>query len=108
MLAHYCRWIPGFSQKIHPLLGKKQFPLSRDAVLTFNSLKDDVANAALATIEDDIPFRVETHSSDFPIGATLNQPGRSVAFFSRTLHASELRHSSPEKGAYVIVESFRQ
>ncbi|GFW65507.1 uncharacterized protein TNCV_1776511 [Trichonephila clavipes] len=39
---------------------KKQFPLSRDAVLTFNSLKDDVANAALVTIEDDIPFRMET------------------------------------------------
>ncbi|GFT76012.1 putative retrovirus-related pol polyprotein from transposon opus [Trichonephila clavipes] len=59
---------------------KKQFPLSRDAVLTFNSLKDDVANAALATIEDDIPFRVETDSSDFVIGATLSQAGRPVAF----------------------------
>ncbi|GFW84309.1 retrovirus-related Pol polyprotein from transposon 17.6 [Trichonephila clavipes] len=107
MYAHYCRWIPGFSKKIRPLLGKKQFPLSRDAVLTFNSLKDDVANAALATIEDDIPFRVETDSSDFAIGATLSQAGRPVAFFSRTLHASELRHSSPEKEAYAIVESLR-
>ncbi|GFS90651.1 retrovirus-related Pol polyprotein from transposon opus [Trichonephila clavipes] len=107
MFAHYCRWIPGFSKKIRPLLGKKQFPLSRDAVLTFNSLKDDVANAALATIEDDIPFRVETDSSDFAIGATLSQAGRPVAFFSRTLHASELRHSSPEKEAYAIVESLR-
>ncbi|GFX40244.1 retrovirus-related Pol polyprotein from transposon opus [Trichonephila clavipes] len=81
MFAHYCRWIPGFSKKIRPLLGKKQFPLSRDAVLTFNSLKDDVANAALATIEDDIPFRVETDSSDFAIGDTLSQAGRPVAFF---------------------------
>ncbi|GFY13638.1 putative retrovirus-related pol polyprotein from transposon opus [Trichonephila clavipes] len=104
MFAHYCQWIPGFSKKIRPLLGKKQFPLSRDAVLTFNSLKDDVANAALAIIEDDIPFRVET---DFAIGATLSQAGRPVAFFSRTLHASELRHSSPEKEAYAIVESLR-
>ncbi|GFV40072.1 putative retrovirus-related pol polyprotein from transposon opus [Trichonephila clavipes] len=80
MFAHYCRWIPGFSKKIRPLLGKKQFPLSRDAVLTFNSLKDNVANAALATIEDDIPFRVETDSSDFAIEATLSQAGRPVAF----------------------------
>ncbi|GFU38108.1 retrovirus-related Pol polyprotein from transposon opus [Trichonephila clavipes] len=107
MFAHYCRWIPGFSKKIRPLLGKKRFPLSRDAVLTFNSLKDDVANAALATIKDDIPFRVETDSSDFAIGATLSQAGRPVAFFSRTLHSSELRHSSPEKEAYAIVESLR-
>ncbi|GFT46967.1 retrovirus-related Pol polyprotein from transposon 17.6 [Trichonephila clavipes] len=106
MFAHYCRWIPGFSKKIRPLLGKKQFPLSRDAVLTFNSLKDDVANAALATIEDDISFRVETDSSDFANGATLSQAGRPVAFFSRTLHASDLRHSSPEK-AYAIVELLR-
>ncbi|GFX05058.1 putative retrovirus-related pol polyprotein from transposon opus [Trichonephila clavipes] len=80
-----------------------QRALGIDAVLTFNSLKDDVANAALATIKDDIPFRVETDSSDFAIGATLSQAGRPVAFFSRTLHASELRHSSPEKEAYAIV-----
>ncbi|GFW78111.1 hypothetical protein TNCV_135811 [Trichonephila clavipes] len=53
--------------------GKKQFSLSRDDVMTFNSLKDDVANAALTTIEDDIPFRVATSSSDFAIGATLSQ-----------------------------------
>ncbi|GFS81980.1 retrovirus-related Pol polyprotein from transposon opus [Trichonephila clavipes] len=86
---------------------KKQFPLSRDAVLTFNSLKDDVANAALATIEDDIPFRVKTDSSDFAIGATLSQAGRPLAFFSRALHVSELRHSFPEKEAYAIVESLR-
>ncbi|GFS55176.1 retrovirus-related Pol polyprotein from transposon opus [Trichonephila clavipes] len=82
-----------------------QRALEIDAVLTFNSLKDDVVNAALATIEDDIPFRVETDSSDFAIGATLRQAGRPVAFFSRSLHASELRHSSPEKEAYAIVES---
>ncbi|GFT31350.1 retrovirus-related Pol polyprotein from transposon opus [Trichonephila clavipes] len=101
--------VPKDSSALQRALGMKetQFPLSRDAVLTFNSLKDDVANAALATIEDDIPFRVETDSSDFAIGATLSQAGRPVAFFSRTLHASELRHSSPEKEAYAIVESLR-
>ena len=107
MFAHYCRWIPGFSEKIRPLLGKKQFPLTREAVLTFNMLKNDVANATLATIKDDIPFRVETDSSDFAIGATLSQAGRTVAFFSRTLNTSESRHSSPEKEAYAIVESLR-
>ncbi|GFW11244.1 retrovirus-related Pol polyprotein from transposon 17.6 [Trichonephila clavipes] len=46
-------------------------------------------------------------SSDFEIGATLSQAGRPVAFFSRTVHASELRHSSPEKEAYAIMESLR-
>ncbi|GFU83676.1 retrovirus-related Pol polyprotein from transposon opus [Trichonephila clavipes] len=74
-----------------------QCALGIDAVLTFNSLKDDVANAALATIEDDIPFRVETDSSDFAIGATLIQAGRPVAFFSRTLHASKIEIFIPRK-----------
>ncbi|GFY21845.1 retrovirus-related Pol polyprotein from transposon opus [Trichonephila clavipes] len=104
MFAHYRRCIPGFSKKIRPLLGKRHFPLTRDAVLTFNSLKDDATNATLATIEVDIPFRVKTDSSYFATGATLSQAGCPVAFFSRTLYASELRHSSPDNEAYAIVE----
>ena len=75
-----CQWIPGLSEKIHSLLGKKQFPLTREAVLSFNLLKNDVANDTLATIKDDIPFRVETVLYDFAIGATLSQAGRTVTF----------------------------
>ncbi|GFW14331.1 hypothetical protein TNCV_1365861 [Trichonephila clavipes] len=41
------------------------------------------------------------------IGATLSRTGRPVAFFSRALHVSELRHLSPEKEAHAIVESLR-
>lgn len=107
MFAHYCRWIPNFSEKIRPLLDKKTFPLSKDAISAFNLLKNDVANATLVTIKDDIPFRVETDASEFAIGATLSQAHRPVAFFSRTLNASERKHSSPEKEAYAIVESLR-
>ena len=91
MFAHYCRWISNFSEKMHPLLGKKKFPLCRDVVSGFNLLKDDVARAILAAIKDDIPFRVETDSSDLVIGATLIQANHHVAFFSRTLHSSVRR-----------------
>ncbi|GFU16917.1 putative retrovirus-related pol polyprotein from transposon opus [Trichonephila clavipes] len=50
---------------------------------------------------------VETDLSSFMIGATLSRTGRPVAFFSRALHVSELRHLSPEKEAHAIVESLR-
>lgn len=107
MFAHYCRWIPSFSAKIRPLLAEGSFPLSEKAVTAFNFLKNSVANATLAAIEDNVPFRVETDASDFAIGATLSQAGRPIAFFSRTLNQSEQRHSSIEKEAYAIVESLR-
>ena len=107
MFAHYCRWIPAFSANIRPLLTEGSFPLSEKAVAAFNFLKNSVANATLAAIEDDVPFRVETDASDFAIGATLSQASRPIAFFSRTLNQSEQRHSSIEKEAYAIVESLR-
>ena len=48
-----------------------------------------MANAAMAAIEDNVPFKVETDASDFAIAATLNQAGTPVSFFSRTLNKSD-------------------
>ena len=45
---------------------------------------------------------------DVAISATLNQQGRPVAFFSRTLSSSERHHSAVEKEAYAIVEAIRK
>ncbi|GFY01899.1 retrovirus-related Pol polyprotein from transposon 17.6 [Trichonephila clavipes] len=50
-------------------------------------------------------FSIQYRYNTIAIGATFSQAGRPVAFLSRTLHASELRHTSPEKEAYAIVES---
>ena len=60
------------------------------------------------SIDETIPFTVETDASDYAIAATLNQAGRPVAFFSRMLNASERKHSAVEKEAYAIVESLRK
>ncbi|KAA3671212.1 uncharacterized protein DEA37_0010069 [Paragonimus westermani] len=65
-------------------------------------------NAAVVTINYQIPLVVETDASDTAIAATLNQDGRPVAFFSRTFNPSERNHSPVEKEAYVIVEALRK
>ena len=53
-------------------------------------------------------FVVETDASESAIAATLSQNGRPVAFYSRTLSASECRHSSVEKEAYAVIEAVRK
>ena len=50
---------------------------------------------------------VITNASTHTIAASLSQEGRPVAFFSRTLNHSEVKHHSVEKEAYAIVESLR-
>ena len=105
MFAYYSKWIRNFSEKIHPLNNNKKFPLPQDVLESFKSLKNDIKNASMATISPDIPFTVETDSSEHTIAATLNQDQRPVAFFSRTLVGSENKHHAVEKEAYAIVEA---
>ena len=71
-------------------------------------MKSDIENAELHCIDENKPLVVETDASEHALGATLNQDGRPVAFFSRSLNSSELKHSSVEKEAYAIVESIRK
>ena len=107
LFAYYSKWIRNFSEKIRPLSQSKAFPMTADAIETFNSLKAEVKASAVSSIDPDIPFVVETDASDYAIGATLNQDGRPVAFFSRTLNTSESGLHPVEKEAYAIVESIR-
>ena len=78
---------PEFSNRIKPLTSCKSFPLSPEAVTTFDSLKKVVEEAFVTAIDETIPFEVET---DVALAATLSQDGRLVAFFSRSLQGSEL------------------
>ena len=105
--SYYSKYIRNFSQKIKALVNTESFPLSQEAIAAFESLKLDIANSVVCAIKENESFTVESDASDYAIAATLNQSGRPVAFFSRTLHGSELKHSSVEKEAQAIVEAVR-
>ena len=107
LFAYYSQWIRNYSQKIRPLSSTATFPISAEAAQAFNNLKKDIECSVVRAIDEDIPFDVETDASDSAISAVLNQQGRPVAFFSRSLQGSELNHSSMEKEAQAIIESVR-
>lgn len=108
MFAHYSKWIPNFSERIHTLAHTQVFPLKEELIVAFDKLKSDIAKAAIHAIDHNSPFTVETDASNHSIAATLSQAGRPVAFFARMLNNSELNHSAIEKEAYAIVESLRK
>ena len=105
--AYYSQWIREYSNKVRPLSITTTFPASKEAEIAFQQLKRDIEGSVVTAIDEDLPFEVETDASESAIAATLNQAGRPVAFFSRTLQGSETRHASVEKEAQAIIESVR-
>ena len=108
MFAYYSKWIQDFSDKIRPLASADKFPLDNNALDAFNLLKRELEEATLHTIDESLPFEVECDASEVAISGVLNQGGRPVAFFSRTLHGSEQRYHIVEKEATTLIESVRR
>ncbi|MGL4482017.1 MAG: RNase H-like domain-containing protein, partial [Lactococcus garvieae] len=108
MFSYYSPWITHFSDKIHSLAHNTQFPLPSEVKQSFEALKQELEKAVLVTPDPKALLTVETDASDIAIAATLNQNGRPVAFFSRTLNNSEKNHSAIEKEAYAVVEALRK
>ena len=108
MFGYYAQWIPQFADKIYPLSHSTSFPLSQEALQAFQALKIELEKASLQSIEEHVPFVVETDASDVALSASLNQNGRLVALMSKALSASELKYSAVEKEAQAIIEAVRK
>jgi transposase InsO family protein len=108
LFAYYSRWIEKFSDKIKPLTQCTSFPMTDSAITAFQSLKSDVVNSSLASPNGRDMLVIETDASDVALSASLNQNGRPIAFFSRTLQPHEKRHPAIEKEAAAIVEACRK
>ena len=108
LFSYNSQWIPRFSDKINPLVHNQTFPLPQNVLESFHKIKQELESAAIVTIEPGVPLVVETDASELAIAATLNQNGRPVAFFSRSLTSTEKHHSAIEKEACAIVEALRK
>ena len=72
----------------------------------YRSQKNKLANTTLQSIDETVPFTVETDASDLATGETLNQNGRPIAFQARILNNANQKHSSVEKETYAVIEAF--
>ena len=108
MFSYYSAWISHFSDKIMPLCTNKTFPLPSAVKEAVDILKEEIAKALVVSIDPTQTLVFETDASDVAVFTTLNQCGKPVAFFSRTLNHSERNHSSIEKEACAIVEALRK
>jgi len=108
MFAYYAKWIADFSEKIALLTKVDHFPLSADAINSFEILRKSLLNACLCCNHDDEPFTVECDVSNFAIGAVLNQKGRPVAFMSKTHTPSRCRYPTIEKEPTAIIQAVRR
>ena len=90
------------------LIKEPEFPLGENAQKAFEDIKECISAACLVCPNESDLLVVETDASDRCLSASLNQNGRPVAFFSRTLNNHEKHHSSVEKEACAIVEAVRK
>ena len=106
--AYYAKWLPRFSCKVKPLVESRTFPLNENAVRCFYQLKSELADATLASVDEIALLTLQTNASDVAVSAVLQQNGRPVAFWSRTLNSNKKRYASVKKEAAAIVEAVRQ
>jgi hypothetical protein len=111
----FSRFLPNYSDRTSVLrkyTTGKEFTLTQPETQVWETLKADLAKAAITGLRSFTPggtgIRVLTDASETALSGILEQNGTPVAFFSRTLSASELHFSIGEKEALAIIESIER
>ena len=73
LFSYYSQWIQNYSDKIRPLLQSSSFPLTNEAEKAFITLKMEIADSVVSSVDETVPFTVETDASDYVLAAALNQ-----------------------------------
>jgi len=107
MFSYYAKWIPRFSQTAGPLLRPAKLPLDGEALSAFNELKKLLSNASLTTIQNGVPFEVETDVSGYAINAILSQGGRS-SHLCLVHHIVKKYYPAVEKEATAVIKAIRR
>ena len=97
--SYYSQWIKNFYEKIKPLVQAKKFPLEKESLTASELLKADIENSVVCSIDESLPFEIETDASDVSLATT---------FFSTTLNGSELKSPAIEKEAAAIIKAMRR
>lgn len=71
--SYYSQWIPKFADRINPLSSllnhKKSYQLTTEAVQAFQAIKKDILSSVRASIDESLPYVVETDASDVGFSA---------------------------------------
>ena len=73
MFVYYARWIDSSATNVRCFAEAKAFPLTGCATVTFVSLKSELHNSALQSVDKSLSFVVECNAFDVAMSATLNQ-----------------------------------
>ena len=114
---YYRRFIERFSDIAEPLIAltrgndKKSFPITGDALASFNALKAALTSTpVLAYADFTKPFILRTDASNIGLGAILQQQAGAtgnlrsvVAYASRSLNPAERHYSATEREGLAVV-----
>ena len=91
--------IADFSTEIRPLIDTKEFLLLTSAKRAFETLKKDLGDVTMMSVDENQSFVVNTDARNITISTTRNQNGKPVVFFSRLLNKPQKMYPIVEKEA---------